>query len=189
MIPVALGAVSGLYFFFRGFLLLQHKPPAFGGSAPQTQPAIATITTTFTSKGSDTLARASGSEVIRLSPVNGESSGMTPDTQQGRIAAALLKAGISNPATWSPGDQSTAAVRVADAPAKNENGSTNAMQALDFNASKVLKQTAGHPAFRISRGETNSASTFGWKPALMIWGGPVLALTCIYILVAHLGWL
>jgi len=191
MIPVALGAVSGLYFFFRGFFLLQHKPSAFGSSAPQTQPAITTITTAFTTKGSDTLARASSSEVIRLSPVNGESNGTAPDTQQGRIAAALLKAGISSPASWSmPSDQSTAAVRVADPPTKNGNGSINAMQALDFNASKVLKQAAGHPALRISPSEANAANTsFGWKPALMIWGGPVLTLACIYILVAHFGWL
>jgi hypothetical protein len=190
MIPVVFGAVAGLYFFFRGFLLLQHKAHALGDIAPKTQPAITTLTTTFTTEGSDTLARTSNSEVIRLTP-HGESAGGAPVTQQGRIAAALLKAGISNPASWSTTDyHSQSTVRVEDPPAKNGSGSTSTLQALDLNAFKTLKQAAGHPALRIPAAAPNPAGpSFGWKPALMIWGGPVLTLACLYILAAHFGWL
>lgn len=189
MIPVVFGAVAGLYFFFRGFLLLQHKAHALGDIAPKTQPAITTLTTTFTTEGSDTLARTSKSEVIRLTP-HGESAGGAPVTQQGRIAAALLKAGISNPASWSTtDDQSQGTVRVADPPATNGSGSTSALQALDLNAFKTLKQAAGHPALRVPAAAPNPGPSFGWEPALMIWGGPVLTLVCLYILAAHFGWL
>jgi hypothetical protein len=191
MIPVAFGAVAGLYFFFRGFLLLQHKPHAFGDSTPKTHPAITTITTTFTTEGSDTLARTSSSEVIRLTPANDGSNRGAPATQQGRIAAALLKAGFSNPASWSTTDDSSqGTVGVVDPPAKNGSGSTSALQALDLNAFKTLKQAAGHPSLRTPAAAPNPAGpSFGWKPALMIWGGPVLTLACIYILAAHFGWL
>ena len=190
MIPVAFAAAAGLYFFFRGFWLLQHKAHALGEIAPQTQPAITTMTRTFTTEGSDALARASNSEVIRLTP-HGESASGAPVTQQGRIAAALLKAGISNPASWSTTDDSSqGAVRVADEPATNGSGSTSALQALDLSAFKTLKQAAGHPALRIPAAEPHSAGpSFGWKPALMIWGGPALTLACVYIIAAHFGWL
>jgi hypothetical protein len=190
MIPVVFGAVAGLYFFFRGFWLLQHKAHAPGDIAPKTQPAITTLTTTFTTEGSDTLARTLSSEVIRLTPANDGSAGGTPVTQQGRIAAALLKAGISNPASWSTTDDQSQGTVVADPPAKNGSSSTSALQALNLNAFKTLKQAAGHPALRIPAGEPHSAGpSFGWKPALMIWGGPVLTLACLYILAAHFGWL
>jgi hypothetical protein len=189
MIPVAFGAVAGLYFFFRGFWLLQHKAHASRDIAPKTQPAITTLTTTFTTEGSDTLARASNSEVIRLTP-HGESAGGAPVTQQGRIAAALLKAGISNPASWSTTDDQSQGTVVADPPAKNGSSLTSTLQALDLNAFKTLKQAAGHPALPIPAGEPHSAGpSFGWKPALMIWGGPVLTLACLYILAAHFAWL
>jgi hypothetical protein len=188
MIPVAFGAVAGLYFFFRGFWLLQHQPHLLADIAPKTQPAITTLTTTFTTEGSDTLA--ADSEVIRLTP-HGESAGGAPVTQQGRIAAALLKAGISNPASWSTTDDSSqGTVRVADPPPKNGRRSASALQALDLNAFKTLKQAGGHPALRIPAAAPNSAGpSFGWKPALMIWGGPVLTLACLYLLAAHFGWL
>jgi hypothetical protein len=191
MIPVAFGAVTGLYFFFRGFLLLQHKAHALGNSTPKTHPAITTITTTFTTEESDTLARSSSSEVIRLTPANDGSNGVAPATQQGRIAAALLKAGISNPASWSTtDDQSPGTVRVAYPPAKNGSSSTSALQALDLNVFKTLKPAARNPALRIPATAPNPAGpSFGWKPALMIWGGPVLTLACIYILADHFGWL
>jgi len=189
MIPVAVGALAGLYLFFRGFWLLRRKAP-IANRVPNAQPAIATITTTFTTEGSDTLARTSSREIIRLSPESNDSS-RSPNTQQGKIAAALLKAGISNPVSWSTtGDQSEGTVRVADLPAKNSRSSTGALQPLSVNAFKTLNQTAGYPSLRTPVSGPNSADpSFGWKAALMIWGGPALTLACLYILVAHFGWL
>jgi hypothetical protein len=46
-----------------------------------------------------------------------------------------------------------------------------------------------NPTFLISwRSQRNLARSLGWKCALMIWGGPVLALLSLYILlnVTHL---
>lgn len=188
VIVAALGAVSGLYLFFRGFWLLQRKAPV-ADSPPTIEPAIATITATFTTEGSDTLAETSSREIIRLSSSSESSS--APNTQQGKIAAALLKAGMSNPASWSTtGDQSESAVRVADPPAKYSSRSASALPALDLNTFKTLKQAPAHPALRIAATNPDSAGpSFGWKPALMIWGGPALTLACVYILAAHFGWL
>jgi len=189
-ILAALGALAGLYLFFFGFWLLQRKAHTLRENAPKTRPAIATITRTFTTEGSDTLARTSSREIIRLSPDSNEPS-LSPSTQQGRIAAALLRAGISNPVSWSTtGDPSEGTVRVADPPARDCSSSTDALQPLHVNAFKTLDQTAGNPSLRTPVSGPNSADpSFGWKPALMIWGGPILILACLYILLAHLGWL
>jgi len=188
-ILAALGALAGLYLFFCGFWLLHRKAPV-ANRAPQTQPAIATITATFTTQRSETLARTSSREIIRLSPELDESS-LSPNTQQGKIAAALLKAGMSNPASWSTtGDQSESTVRVADPPAKNSSSSPCALPPLHVNIFKTLNQTAGDPSLRNPVSRTNSADpSSAWKPALLIWGGPILTLACLYILVAHFGWL
>jgi hypothetical protein len=186
-ILAALGALIGLYQFFCGFWLLQRRAPV-ADSPPTMEPAIATITATFTTEGSDTLAETSSREIIRLS--SSSESISAPNTQQGKIAAALLKAGMSNPASWSTiGDQSEGTVRVSDMP-RNNGKTASALPALDLTTFKTLKQAPAHPALRIPATNPDSAGpSFGWKPALMIWGGPALTLACVYILAAHFGWL
>ena len=131
-------------------------------------------------------------EVIRLSspPAPTKSADMT---QQQKIAAALLKAGISNPIAWSAAGVSVAApsssgVRVITVPtALNENGN-NADQSpsapeddFDLHPPVVLRKGTNNKTFLISwRSQQQLARSLGWKCTLMIWGGPLLALLSLY---------
>jgi hypothetical protein len=125
------------------------------------------------------------SEIIRLSTNSGPASSAEM-TQQGKIAAAMLKAGITNPAAWAiVGMQrpdfslnSAAALAIASA------------EAFDLHPKTVLIKGANNPAFFISwRSQRDVAKSLKWRSALMIWGGPVLSMVCLYILCAELGWL
>jgi len=142
-------------------------------------------TTIFSSQGKG--PPVSGTrEVIRLSP---DSAAPETNTQQGKIAAALLKAGVSPPASWTaPEDQSHAMVDLADQQTDRRVASGNLVQSLDFNASKILVKGGSTDATHIF-GEGAFAQPFHWKPAVMVWSGPILTLACMYILAVHFGWL
>jgi len=107
-------------------------------------------------------------EVIRLSP---DGAASETNTQQGKIAAALLKAGVSAP------EQTVRRV-----------ASGNLVQSLDLNASKILVKGGSTDATHMF-GEGAVAQPFHWKPAVMVWSGPILTLACLYILAVHFGWL
>jgi E3 Ubiquitin ligase len=122
----------------------------------------------------------------------------TEMTQQQRVAAALMKAGINNPAAWlaagvapedaaQPGPDSTAAgtrSRQDWFAAKENTSPTNAR--VDLHPPVVLMKGTHEPTFLISwQSQREVLSALGWKSALMIWGGPALTLFCVYILLAH----
>jgi hypothetical protein len=187
LIVAALGAIAGLSLFFHGFSLLQQRWPA-----PVPRPAKMTahaVTTTAPDIpcGADTLVRetrSARSEVIKLTSHDGGEISSASMTQQGRIAAALLKAGIPNPATWSSAS-THATVRVEDPVADKQ-----LSPASDAEVSRVLQQGATASAFRIpALNQTAPRDASNWKATLMIWGGPALTLACIYVMAAHLGWL
>jgi len=134
-------------------------------------------TTTYTTKGGDTLKRESRAEVIQLSPVENQPNDSGSMTQQGKIAAALLKAGIPNPVTWSAQPE----VRVIDPPLEPMPATKEA------EVSRVLQQGASAEPVRLRSLKPTHA--MDWKASLMIWGGPALTLVCIYTLAAHFGWL
>ena len=122
-------------------------------------------------------------EVIRLSagatPIN--SSGMT---SQGKIAAALLKAGITSPAAW-------AAAGIDHLPGSSTSAATAPQALAEFEdpATAVLRKGTHNPAFFISwRSQKEIVNSLGWKSTAMIWGGPALTLACIYFLVTYLNW-
>jgi len=120
-------------------------------------------------------------EVIQLSSAEMQVNGSESMTQQGKIAAALLRAGIPNPVTWA--DQHTPnEVRVVDEPENEKETGTK-----DVNVSRVLQQKSNAPALQLPTRDQNH--TADRMTSLMIWGGPALTLACIYILVAHFGWL
>jgi hypothetical protein len=169
-------------------------------------------------------------EVIHLSPQPAPIK--TADmTQQQKIAAALVKAGISNPAAWAvagmplPGLSTPGVQVIADPQAAvlsdnvnasngsdaehpdgngNGNGSNGQTTAApdshqrnsappsgDFvlHPPVILMKGSNNQAFLISwRSQQEVARALGWKCALMIWGGPALALLCLYLVlkVAHL---
>ena len=113
-------------------------------------------------------------------------------TQQQKIAAALLKAGVASPAAWavagvSPqaagqGGSSAGPAIAVSAESPEENG----LQGFDFHPPVVLMKGSHDPTFFISwRSQRDLIATLGWKSTLMIWGGPALTLVCVYILLAH----
>ncbi len=120
-------------------------------------------------------------------------------TQQGKIAAALLKAGIRSPAAWSAAgiENAVAAVAVASSGEAGtvfaDGGGSNPAatpELFDRNPKVVLMKGDNNPAFFISwRSQREVVSSLGWKATAYIWGGPALTLTSAYILLSHWQWL
>jgi hypothetical protein len=117
-------------------------------------------------------------KIIQLSPdsVPQKSADMT---QQQKIAAALMKAGISNPAAW------TAAGITPPTSALNSSQpltvNATATDGFDPHPPVVLMKGKNNPTFLISwRSQREVARSLAWKCSLMIWGGPILALLCLY---------
>jgi hypothetical protein len=137
-------------------------------------------------------------EVIRLSTdtVPVRASDMT---QQQKIAAALVKAGVTSPAAWavaSVGGQSPmtanamAASSIQAATAVEEKPDAASISGFDLHPPVILMKGSHDPAFFISwRSQRDVVNSLGWKSALMIWGGPALTLACIYFVLTHFGWL
>lgn len=111
-------------------------------------------------------------------------------TQQQKIAAALLKAGISNPAAWSAAGMPAAnpAVQVlADPSATVPGGNSDEVKAdaFDSHPPVVLMKGTNNKTFLISwRSQKEVARSLGWKCTLMIWGGPAMALLCLYFILS-----
>src|SRR3989475_5153391 len=125
---------------------------------------------------------AAPKEIIRLSSETPANS--VDMTAQGKIAAAMTKAGINNPDAWKAagleyhGDQS-AKVSAATSP-----------EEFDLNPKTELMKGAHDPAFFISwHSQKDVVRALAWKSALMIWGGPLLTMVCVYILALQLDWL
>jgi hypothetical protein len=143
-------------------------------------------------------------EIIRLSDHPNPAVPVTAMTQQQKIAAALMKAGVSNPATWAAagvGAKPMAAESkaVKTLPAKPDAAPVTVPVPLDdtFDATGfdlhppvVLMQGTNNRAFFISwRSQRDVIKTLGWKSTLMIWGGPVLTLASVYVVLAYFHWL
>jgi hypothetical protein len=148
-------------------------------------------------------------QVIRLSQAGHGSSGLaaTEMTQQQKIAAALLRAGISNPAAWSAAGmtaQSTGAAPARTVPviepepepkpetaaAKDPGLHSFDLDSFDLHPPVVLMQGIHQPAFFISwKSQRDVVRSLGWKSSLMIWGGPALTLISVYFLLLYFDWL
>jgi hypothetical protein len=132
----------------------------------------------------DLLGVHQGCDVVRLSSQAAPASSSEMSQQQ-KIAAALTKAGISSPAAWavigvSPDESS---------PAQVLNNSTLCSSDVPSSGAFVV-----HPAVVLQKGENNTtfliswrsqqelARTLAWKCIFMIWGGPLLALLSLYVL-------
>jgi hypothetical protein len=122
-------------------------------------------------------AISKSARVIRLSP-DSASTKAADMTQQQKISAALLKAGISSPAAWAAAQVTPTAGAAPAAP-----------DGFDPHPPVVLMKGKNNPTFLISwRSQRDLARSLAWKCTLMIWGGPALALLSLYALlsVAHL---
>ncbi len=115
-------------------------------------------------------------EVIRLStpaPAKSLSS-----TQQEKIAAALVRAGISNPAAWAAAGLGQRAYGVSEDPSAATGGN-----GFDHHPPVALMKGSNDKTFLISwRSQQAIARSLGWKCMLMIWGGPILILLSLYAL-------
>jgi hypothetical protein len=124
-------------------------------------------------------------QLVRLTPDSTPKS-TAEMSQQQKIAAALLKAGISSPAAWaaagvSPTGQTGAVQTIADPATMGGNGDHAQNGAFDAHPAVVLMRGRNNKTFLISwRSQQEVARSLGWKCALMIWGGPALALLSLY---------
>jgi hypothetical protein len=112
-------------------------------------------------------------------------------TQQQKVTAALMKAGITNPAAWAAAGMSTAVVATpASASTGTGAAAATAPEQFDLHPPVVLMKGAHDPAFLISwHSQRDVVSSLSWKSALMIWGGPALSLLCIYLVAIQFDWL
>jgi E3 Ubiquitin ligase len=132
-------------------------------------------------------------QVIRLSNASagGNLAATGEMTQQQKIAAALLKAGISNPAAWSAAGMTAQATGAAQAKTASvtepeAQPETAAAERFDLHPPVVLMQGSHQPAFFISwRSQRDVVRSLGWKSSLMIWGGPALTLISVYFLLVY----
>lgn len=120
-------------------------------------------------------------------------------TQQEKVAAALLKAGITKPAAWEAAGFSQTSIALATPPLpatadlQPENSdpprieSTRTPPDFDLNPPVVLMKGTNDKTLVISwRSESALARSLGWKSVFMLSGGPVLVLVGIYLLLAQL---
>jgi len=114
-------------------------------------------------------------------------------TQQQKVTAALLQAGISNPAAWAAaGVQTAGGVQVLTDPAAATPGTVGNSSPSNTSSSPQANGFDPHPPVVLMKGMNNKtfliswrsqqevARSLGWKCALMIWGGPALALLSLY---------
>jgi hypothetical protein len=142
-------------------------------------------------------------EIVNLSAAQPAPASASDMTQQGKIAAALQRAGVSNPAAWAAAgvpyqpiavrpSSTQLAAAAPSAMAKGTSATTNSSAIPEFDSKPpvVLMKGTNNPAFLISwRNQREVVSTMSWKSGAMIWGGPALTLTCLYFLAAQFGWL
>jgi hypothetical protein len=122
-------------------------------------------------------ARAASAQVIKLpsAPEPTTSSGMT---QQQKVAAALQKAGITNPAAWAAAGV-TGPTQTGRVSASNQGG--DSIGSFDSHPTTVIMKGKNQSTFLISwRSQREIARSLGWKCTLMIWGGPALTVLCLY---------
>ncbi len=112
--------------------------------------------------------------------------------QQQKISAALVKAGITNPAAWAAAGLVNPGVVATSVSASTGGGAaaTTAPEQFDLHPPVVLMRGTHNPSFLISwHSQRDVVSSLSWKSTLMIWGGPALTLLCAYIVAAHFDWL
>jgi hypothetical protein len=122
-------------------------------------------------------ARAASAQVIKL-PSSHEPTTSSGMTQQQKVAAALQKAGITNPAAWE-----AAGVVGPNQAVKASGGDQrgDSTSGFDSHPATVIMKGKNQPTFLISwRSQREVARSLGWKCTLMIWGGPALAVFSLY---------
>jgi hypothetical protein len=111
--------------------------------------------------------------------------------QQQKVTAALMKAGITNPAAWAAAGVTNAATATStSASVGGGAAAAPAQDQFDLHPSAVLMKGAHDPAFFISwRSQRDVVNSLSWKSTLMIWGGPALTLLSVYFMAVRFDWL
>lgn len=127
-----------------------------------------------------------GDSIIRLSP-DAVPTPTSEMTQQQKIAAALIRAGISSPAAWAAAGVDSG--QVSDTQVLSDSGTAieaqGPLNGFVRHPPVVLKKGENNKTFLISwRSQQEVARSLAWKCTLMIWTGPVLALLSLYILLS-----
>src|SRR5258706_16042699 len=142
-------------------------------------------------------ALSTSARIVRLSPDPAPTKAADM-TQQQKIAAAMMKAGIANPAAWAAAGVTPSAIAVNVDPTGSPHTITPNSSAqlpptppdgFDPHPRVVLMKGRNNPTFLISwRSQRDLARSLAWKCSLMIWGGPALALFSLYLLleITHL---
>jgi hypothetical protein len=145
---------------------------------------------TFVPNVAHTATQVTHQEVIRLSNP-AQTSDSSAMTQQQRVATALMKAGITNPAAWAVAGVDSATTSSGSSSSSGSAAAVGiAMEGFDPNPPVVLMKGSHNPAFFMSwRSQRDVVRSLGWKSALMIWGGPALTLLSVFIFLEHFGWL
>jgi hypothetical protein len=120
-------------------------------------------------------------------------SGFPASSQSQKVAAALIQAGIKNPAAWAAAQvdfsispfSSSSPFR--SSPGAGGGAATGvALEPFDPHPPVVLMKGSRSPAFFISwRSQRDVVESLAWKSALMIWGGPALTLLSLYFVLMH----
>ncbi len=134
---------------------------------------------------------SSPAEVVRIQGGQ-DSSASSGMTQQGKVASALLRAGITNPTAWAAAGIMDISSSRASLSTSGISGSAaavrTALEPFDLHPATVLMQGARNTAFYISwRSQRDVVKSLGWKSALMIWGGPALTVLSVYVLSTFFG--
>jgi hypothetical protein len=114
------------------------------------------------------------------------------ETQQQKVTAALIKAGITNPAAWAAAGLVNPPVVATPASTSTGGGAAaiTAPEQFDLHPPVVLMKGSHDPAFLISwHSQRDVVRSLSWKSTLMIWGGPALALLCAYVVAAQFDWI
>lgn len=145
--------------------------------------------------GSPALATAyeSRPQVTGRLPISGPAKAQAVPQQ--KVADALLKAGISNPAAWAAAGVASGGMGVpviedpsvlhasngAGLPSSAQPSSDVQAGGFDPHPPVALMKGTNNRTFLISwRSQKQVARSLGWKCTLMIWGGPALALLSLY---------
>jgi hypothetical protein len=173
-------SISGLGSMFQTPLSFSMSSARLSPGAGPT-PLIDDFSTANTVRDSatnqSTFPKAGSPIPIRLPSASGPTNS-TDMTQQQKVAAALLRAGIANPAAWAAAGVASAASAVAPDP-------NSPLANFNPHPPVVMKKGKNNPTFLISwHSQRELANSLGWKCTLMIWGGPALALVSLYGLLA-----
>jgi hypothetical protein len=132
------------------------------------------------------LSASAGPSLPRAGAANVSAAKQPGELERQKVANAMLRAGISNPAAWAaagvapdgtPVVKSSGGLAVIADPKSAENNGFEAKPPV------VLMKGQNNKTFLISwRSQQEIARSLEWKCTLMIWGGPALALVSLYVL-------